>query len=111
MTGILTRPQGEEQAVREERTVHGMAFWASTGPFGTTCRQCRFWGWSKGFKRDEEGRLEPRRCANYKRFSHGRNGDGVPAETASCKYFEARDKVPALISERKLKEASAEAAE
>lgn len=64
-------------------TVPGMAFFAETGPFATTCGQCIHLSdkTNKNFR--------PRRCPGCLKYFDltGRHGDSVPRNTPSCKYF------------------------
>jgi len=96
----LTKPQGEDMALKQSATVPGMAFWAMTGPEGVTCRECVFWGWTKKFRRDRWGHLAPRLCSKYIRMSGGKKGDGVPHDAYACKYFEKNPKPPAAVRAR-----------
>jgi hypothetical protein len=97
----LTKPQGEEQAIREAATHAGQAFWGLTGPPGASCRECRFWscppadmGFRKRpdypatYKRALDGTLKNRRCRKYPRLQGGIWGEAVPHYAHACKYFE-----------------------
>lgn len=81
-------------------SVPGMAHFAATGPEGTTCHGCQFWGKSIKFKRDA-GYLLPRRCVKFASLSGGaRVKEGVPPGTSSCRHYVSRDPAPAIFSER-----------
>jgi hypothetical protein len=60
----------------------GMAYFANTGPFGTTCGDCRHRGYAKG-----KGRTNA--CAMYWKLTV-QHGGQVDKYWASCKYFEPR---------------------
>lgn len=61
------------------RSMPGMAHFAGTGPVGTRCGYCVFWGdLHKGFgKRD---------CRKYYELT-AKHGPDIPAVLQSCKYF------------------------
>lgn len=72
----------------------GMAYFANTGPFGTTCGECRHRGcitsydrWNKEYEVWEVRTRRTGGCAMYKQIM--RKG-GLPVDPAwpSCKYFE-----------------------
>ncbi len=70
---MLTRVFDDASERGHAITPRGMAFWADTGPFGVTCRDCRFY--HKGH------------CRRYQQLT-GRPGKNFRADTRSCKYFE-----------------------
>jgi hypothetical protein len=59
-----------------EATPSGMAHWSGTGPPGTVCGQCSFYGY---------GMQHPNSCYRYyvMRVEHGA---AFPAETPSCQH-------------------------
>jgi len=69
-----------------EQLVRGMAHFAGTGPPGTICRDCVWWGfYDKGRKLR---RAAP--CEQHRKMMELRKpGPPVPASTASCRYFVA----------------------
>jgi hypothetical protein len=60
----------------------GMAFFANTGPAGTTCGSCSHLG-ETGAKKGNP------RCAKFRELA-GRRGEVINKNNPSCKYFEAR---------------------
>lgn len=78
----------------------GMAHFANTGPSGTACHQCLFWGKSNKFRRIN-GALAPRRCLKFKSLSGGfRVKRGIPAEVPSCRHYSPRLPAPPVFSRR-----------
>lgn len=73
----------------------GMAYFAATGPFATTCGDCKHRGYyrqrAESFNPNtgqwESKRYKTQACAMHHKLS-GRHGSVVKAEWASCKYFE-----------------------
>jgi hypothetical protein len=65
----------------------GMAHFAATGPFGTTCKDCMFWEKAVG----KDGGKERRRCMKFRALT-GQMGPPIPGATESCRYFERRGK-------------------
>ena len=65
---------------RIEATPPGMAHLSGTGPPGTVCEQCSFYGY---------GMQHPNSCYRYY-LSVSEHGAAFPAETPSCKYFAPR---------------------
>ncbi len=64
-----------------EATPSGMPHWSGTGPPGTVCGQCSFYGY---------GTQYPNSCYRYyeMRVEHGA---AFSAETPSCQYFTPRN--------------------
>jgi hypothetical protein len=84
MTIKLTQIPG---APNREAMAHGMAHFAGTGPPGTLCRDCAWWG----FYRDDHKPLKAASCEKYRKLMRlQKHGPLVPASTASCRYFTAR---------------------
>jgi hypothetical protein len=77
-----------------------MAFWASTGPEGKTCRECRFFRadgyYAKGGK--HRGALKPATCARYSQMMQGAMGNKFDGATFACKYFEENTTPPAAFA-------------
>jgi hypothetical protein len=85
----------------QRRTVPGMAFWAGTGPAGTVCGYCRFWGYKRtvlnraGYPEktfDKRGRqlektINSRGCKRFYELTKT-HGPGIDKFSPSCKYFE-----------------------
>jgi hypothetical protein len=84
----LTEPDLDFARKRKD-TFEGMAFWASTGPAGKTCRGCMHWK-SDGYSP----------CGKYKSLMHGQDGGRVPHYAKSCKYFLETSTPPALEKPR-----------
>lgn len=59
----------------------GMAYFAHTGPPGSTCGKCAFYG-TKEFER---------KCTKYREMVHDW-GANLKKTQAACKYFEERAK-------------------
>jgi hypothetical protein len=97
MALIVTTPHrtaGDAELERQIGLTHvGMAHFAATGPFGTSCGQCAFYGYhrTKRDKAGNAGRTIFRRdcCAKYHAFT-GKHGRRIPATTESCRYFESK---------------------
>jgi hypothetical protein len=64
-----------------EATPSGMAHWSGTGPPGTVCEQCRFYGY---------GMQHPDSCYRYFLVTK-QHGAPLPISTPSCKHFELRN--------------------
>jgi hypothetical protein len=67
-------------SVWAKTTPSGMADWSGTGPSGTVCEQCSFYGY---------GMQHPNSCYRYYvvKVEHGA---ALPAETPSCQHFAPR---------------------
>jgi hypothetical protein len=63
-----------------EATPSGMAHWSGTGPPGTVCGQCSFYGY---------GMQHPNSCYRYYVVVL-EHGAAFPAETPSCQHFAPR---------------------
>ena len=64
------------------KTPPGMAHWATTGPQGARCMDCRHFGLEK------DSKIGTAICLKYQKMM-GRKGKKIPKQTAACKYFEA----------------------
>ena len=62
-----------------ESTPSGMAYWSGTGPPGTVCEQCCFYGYHRNY---------PNSCYRYYE-GWSEHGAAFPAESPSCKHFVA----------------------
>ncbi len=60
-----------------EATPSGMPHWSGTGPPGTVCGQCSFYGY---------GLQHPNSCYRYLEL-FSQHGAALPVETPSCKHF------------------------
>ena len=63
-----------------EATPSGMAHWIATGPLGTVCAQCGYYGYGEQYANN---------CLRYYEIALA-HGAAFPAETPSCKYFSPR---------------------
>ena len=81
ITGTITYLTAADPALQRliEATPLGMAHWSGTGPPGTVCEQCSFYGYG----------AHPNSCYRiYVRVME--HGSAFPAETRSCKHFAPR---------------------
>lgn len=72
----------------------GMAHFAATGPFGTKCGGCAFYGYWRQI-RNAAGNVVNTKfrkgaCGKYYELTH-QHGPAVPADTESCRYLTAKD--------------------
>lgn len=73
--------------------IRGMAHFAGTGPAGTYCRECLWWG----FFLKDHWNVAHAACEKHRKLTKQlrvpRGGlPPVPSGARSCKYFEARPK-------------------
>ena len=73
---------------KRSKTPPGMAFWAGTGPEGTTCRECLNYGNDGYYSANSKNgsTLRPGPCAKFQSMME-RRGPSIPYNTPSCKYF------------------------
>jgi hypothetical protein len=75
-------------------TCPGMAHFAATGPFGTRCAECVFFGYWRQLKNaagDTVGsKFRKNACGKYFELTR-QHGPPVPAGTESCRHFTPRD--------------------
>ncbi len=87
----------------QAKTPPGMAYWAGTGPTGTTCRECHFYQFN-GYKSKRGGitggTLKLGICNKYLSMMK-LNGPKVPFETPSCKSFVLHSPAPPITDPRK----------
>ena len=74
-------------------TAPGMAHFAATGPFGTTCSDCASFGYRRQI-RNKAGdviatKLRRRGCRKFWELT-GKHGPEIPGRTESCRHFERR---------------------
>ena len=62
-------------------TPSGMAHWSGTGPPGTVCEQCSFYGY---------GMQHRNSCFRYHEM-RSEHGAALPPETPSCQHFQPRN--------------------
>jgi len=70
----------------QNATAPGMAFFAHTGPIGTSCGQCKFRGYWRKSAKDKQYHVSG--CLKFKQLA-GVHGPAIGRDLASCKYFEA----------------------
>ena len=75
----LTRMFEPEIECMAEMTPQGMAHWATSGPQGTHCVECKHFDLSS--PKQENGR-----CLKYTTLTR-RKGEQVPKWTPACKHF------------------------
>src|SRR5262245_49495214 len=72
----------------------GMAHFANTEPFGTTCGECVFLGYFKttrSFRADGTAKSKHvRACEKYRELT-GKHGAVLPINTPSCRHFQRRE--------------------
>jgi len=81
---VMTKIEGCPDRVN---AVPGMAYFSDTGPFATTCGECRYLGYSRESRSGKWHRVS--KCAKFKELT-GRHGADVSKANASCKYFAAK---------------------
>ena len=89
-TANLTQGYSDEQAGQIDRTHPGMAHFASTGPFGATCKECAHFGYQRIVRNaagDAVRTLHHRGCRKFLHFT-GRHGPTFPSEAAARRHFE-----------------------
>jgi hypothetical protein len=92
-TPNLTKGYSEILEHQIGTTRPGQAHFANTGPFGTVCGECLFWGYHKARRTtagDEVKTKHVRACAKYRELT-GKHGAVLPANTPSCRYFTRRE--------------------
>jgi hypothetical protein len=94
-TPFLTEGYADPELRRQiEKTSPGMAHWSASGPFGTCCGDCRFFGYSRTFKNSAGDTIKTilRRsaCGKFHALT-GRHGPPIEPGTESCRYFEGRE--------------------
>jgi hypothetical protein len=71
------------------KTPAGMAHWAGTGPAGTTCAACAYFGYEEPL-RNGRGEIvgSEKRDGCLKFFElMGRHGKAMPPKTPSCRHY------------------------
>jgi hypothetical protein len=81
-----------------KQTLPGMAHWAGTGPPGTTCEQCKHFGYSAPL-RNRRGKTVgaknyPKSCHRFFELMQ-QHGPPLRPSTLSCRHFEPREPVRA----------------
>ena len=77
-----------------ERQIHsthaGQAYFGNTGPFGATCGECVFLGYSRQHRNENGDTVKATHHGGCKKFYKltGEHGPGVPKHASACKYFE-----------------------
>jgi len=92
-TPYLTKGYSDVVEHQIRATRPGMAHFAHSGPFATTCGECVHLGYFK-IKRTTSGDAvktqHVRACAKFHRLT-GKHGAVLPANTPSCRYFERKE--------------------
>jgi hypothetical protein len=74
-------------------TAAGMAHFAATGPFGTKCSDCAFFGYWRQVQNAAgeiaTTKFRRRGCHMFFKLT-GRHGPEIPGETESCRHFQRR---------------------
>jgi hypothetical protein len=90
----LTDGYADPEFCRQIRkTSTGKAHFSATGPFGTYCKDCKFFGYSRTVKSSAGDTIKTivRRSACGKFYAlRGRHGQSIEPGTESCHYFERR---------------------
>jgi hypothetical protein len=81
----LTEPN-PELARLIAQTPHGMMHWSGTGPAGTTCGQCKHYGYT--YETARKSVFKWQACALYWQRMKKHPHRQIPPSTESCKYFE-----------------------
>jgi hypothetical protein len=77
-------------SAQQAQSEPGMAHFSGTGPKGTTCGHCAYWG----YKREvgKAGAMRPvDACKLFYQFT-GKHGPAIKAALPSCRYFEPTSK-------------------
>jgi hypothetical protein len=96
-TTHLTQGCAPDLARQIALSVHGMAHWAASGPFGATCSQCQFWGyWQQ--RRNASGDIVSTKfrrdcCGKFFELTQ-QHGDKIPGSTEACRHFARLDEQP-----------------
>jgi hypothetical protein len=91
----LTAGYNDPELVRQiGKSVPGMAHFAATGPFGTRCKDCEYYGVYQQIKNKAGDIVDTvfRRgcCGAFLRIT-GKLGPAIPPQSESCRHFKARD--------------------
>lgn len=78
-------------------TKPGMAHWASTGPDGTFCYQCKNFSLVEYYSANSKHGdvLKPAPCSQYEKLT-GEAGAPIAGNNQSCKYFVENPAPPSL---------------
>jgi hypothetical protein len=89
-TPYLTKGYSDVVEHQIATTRPGMAHFANTGPFGTTCGECVHLGYSKtGRTFRADGTVKAKHvqaCAKFHELT-GKHGAVLPTNTPSCRHF------------------------
>jgi len=76
------------------RSVPGQAHFAASGPFGTTCAECSYYGYWRQRKNAAGDEIKPNfrktACGKYFQLTK-KHGPPFPANTESCRHFVRKD--------------------
>jgi hypothetical protein len=93
-TPFLTEGYADPELCRQiKQTSPGMAHWSASGPFGTCCKDCRFFGYWRTIKNSAGDSIKTifhrSACGKFLALT-GRHGPPIEPGTESCRYFERR---------------------
>lgn len=85
------------------QTHPGQAHFAGSGPAGKTCRECIFYGHTKGGYYASRGKwrglILPAPCKKYRQMTQ-ETGPNVPDSAMACKYFEENTAPPSKYAKQ-----------
>ena len=84
MRNLTVIDPGLERA--ELQTAAGMAHWAGSGPEGSTCGKCRFYGY-EFVKSNGDHSFKRSACGKFYTMTR-RHGGSLEDRQMGCKYFE-----------------------
>jgi hypothetical protein len=93
MNHHLTRAHSAELAAQIRNTRPGMAHWSGTGPVGTACSGCAFFGYEAPRRNDHGDTVGAvRKSQSCRRFFQltGTHGPPLPPFTPSCRHFQGK---------------------
>jgi len=94
MLGSLYRTETSDE---QKLTEPGMAYFAGTGPFGKTCKDCKFKGYSRAGRENYDSTINDwvsriyrtGGCAKFLALT-GEHGPPIKGALRACKYFEPK---------------------
>jgi hypothetical protein len=96
----LGNPNLKDRPLEYTMTDPGMAFFAGTGPAGSTCENCAFRGYSRRSTSDVWNPATQEYVASYYRVTAcakfrdltGAHGPNICGNLHACKYFQKKEK-------------------
>jgi hypothetical protein len=89
----LTSAYPPQLEVQIRNTPSGMAHWSGSGPAGTACGGCVFYGYESprhNVHGDTVGTIKkPQSCRRFYQLT-GAHGEPLPPSTPSCRHFQAK---------------------